>query len=53
MKERIRGRVSGDHYEIVHPGAEVISSTPLSDARKDTKLAAAIKRNGWEPIPEE
>lgn len=51
-KQRITGRVSGNSYEIVHPGGGVVSSVPLSDARKDAKLASAIARNGWEAIPE-
>lgn len=53
MKQRIQGRVSGGNYQIVHPDGGVASETPLKDARNDTKLAAAIKRNGWEAIPEE
>ena len=52
-KQRILGRVNGDNYEIVHPDGGVVSEVPLKDARTDTKLAAAIKRNGWEPVPEE
>lgn len=52
MKQRIEGRIVGSMYEIVQPGGSVVSQTPLADARKDTKLAAAIKRNGWQDIPE-
>ncbi len=53
IKQRILGRVQGSNYEIVHPDGSIVSQTPLSDARNDTKLAAAIKRNGWDPVPEE
>lgn len=52
-KERILGRIREGNYEIVHPDGSVVSQTPLSDARGDTKLAAAIKRNGWKALPEE
>lgn len=52
-KQRIEGRVNGDHYEILGTNGDVMSRYPLSDARKDKKLAAAISRNGWQPIPEE
>ena len=49
MKERITGRVSDGHYEVVGTSYR----KPLDEARQDAKLIAAIKRNGWEPIPEE
>ena len=52
MKVRIEGRVNGTFYEIVNPDGSVAQQIPLSDAIADPKLAAAIKRNGWEPIPE-
>lgn len=52
-KQRILGRVASGNYEIVHPDGSVVSQTPLKDARADKKLAASIKRNGWEAIPEE
>jgi hypothetical protein len=52
-KQRILGRVQGDMYQVVHPDGGIVSETPLKDAREDSKLAAAIKRNGWEAIPEE
>jgi hypothetical protein len=52
MKSRIVGRVKGQEYQVVQ-GDAVISSYPLSEARTDSKLAAAIKRNGWDAIPEE
>jgi hypothetical protein len=52
MKQRREGRVAGDMYEIVEHDGSVIAQTPLSQARNDSKLAAAIKRNGWAEIPE-
>jgi len=51
-KQRIQGRVTGGMYEIVATDGSVISQTPLQEARGDKKLAAAIKRNGWEGIPD-
>lgn len=53
MKVRITGRVNGDNYEIVGVDGSVTQQIPLADASKDTKLAAAIKRNGWEALPDE
>jgi hypothetical protein len=47
---RIEGRVDGDHYVIAHAG--VMKRITLVEARQDQKLLAAIKRNGWEAIPE-
>lgn len=52
MKLRREGRVAGPHYEIVDTDGTVLTSTPLDEARNDTRLAAAIKRNGWQKIPE-
>ena len=52
MKLRREGRVAGAHYEVVDADGTVLISTPLADARNDTRLAAAIKRNGWQKIPE-
>lgn len=52
MKQRVTGRVNGDRYEVTYPGDIVVQSVPLSEARQDSKLAAAIDRNGWEAIPE-
>lgn len=49
-KQRITGRVNGEVYEIVGIDGSVTASIPLDDARKDAKLAAAIKRNGWEKL---
>lgn len=49
MKKRITGRVNGSNYEVVSPDGDVMKAIPLSEA--DTKLEAAIKRNGWEALP--
>jgi hypothetical protein len=51
-KQRIQGRVVGDQYEVFGVDGAMLSRTPLTEARSDTRLAAAIKRNGWEAIPE-
>lgn len=50
MKKHILGRVNGDTYDIVAPSGEVMKSIPLAEARNDTKVKAAIERNGWETI---
>lgn len=47
---RIEGRVEGDFYVVAHAGT--LRKIPLAEARGDTKLAAAIKRNGWQGIPD-
>jgi hypothetical protein len=47
---RIEGRVEHRNYVIRGPQG-VMKQIPLSEAREDKKLAAAIKRNGWEGIP--
>jgi len=52
MKQRITGRVNGGHYEVVGTNGAVMKQIPLAEARADTKVQAAIKRNGWEAIPE-
>lgn len=52
MKKRIEGRIVGSMYEVVQPDGSVISQVPLITARNDAKLAAAIRRNGWQAIPE-
>lgn len=52
MKLRRIGRVNGGCYEVVENCGSVIMQVPLSDARGDSKLLAAIKRNGWQEIPE-
>ena len=52
MKKRITGRVNGDRYEILDTEGGVTRSMSLGEARADSKLAAAIKRNGWEGIPD-
>jgi hypothetical protein len=49
MKQRITGRVNGSNYEIVSPSGDVMKAIPLSEA--DSKLRAAIERNGWEALP--
>jgi len=50
MKEgRIEGRVENSLYVIRGPSG-VMKQIPLDEAREDTKLAAAIRRNGWETI---
>lgn len=43
----IRGRVNGDHYELVQNGT-VRQRIPLGQI--DDKFRAAIKRNGWENV---
>jgi hypothetical protein len=53
MKQRYAGRVNGDNYEVLEPGGGVVRQIPLGEARQDSKLAASIKRNGWEAIPDE
>lgn len=53
MKQRYAGRVNGDSYEVLAPDGGVAKTMTLAEARADTKLAAAIERNGWEAIPEE
>jgi hypothetical protein len=52
VKQRQTGAVVGGNYEIRAPNGGLIWQQPLSDVRGDRKLAAAIKRNGWEAIPE-
>jgi hypothetical protein len=50
MKQRITGRVNRDRnvYEVVSPSGDVLKEIPLDQA--DSKLAAAIERNGWEAM---
>lgn len=52
MKQRIAGKVEGGEYVVRGLRGEVIKSTPLAEARSDPKHQAAIKRNGWEAIPD-
>jgi len=52
VKQRREGRVWEGNYEIVEHDGSVIAQIPLADARNDSKLAAAIVRNGWPAIPE-
>jgi len=53
MKQRFTGRINGDVYEVLAPDGGVSVRMPLSAARQDTKLKAAIERNGWPAIPAE
>lgn len=39
----------GDRYEVSHDG--VLRTYTLDEARQDKKLLAAIRRNGWQEIP--
>jgi hypothetical protein len=48
VKQRITGRVNGSYYEVVSPSGDVMKQIPLTEA--DSKLKAAIERNGWESI---
>lgn len=48
---RIEGRVRHGKY-IITSANGVVKEIPLSDARRDSKLLAAIKRNSWEEIPD-
>lgn len=48
---RIEGRVMHSQYVISGPDG-VMKQIPLDQARGDSKLAASIKRNGWEAIPD-
>lgn len=46
---RIEGRVEGGQY-VIRGASGVMKEIPIAEAREDPKLAAAIQRNGWEPI---
>ena len=48
---RVEGRVKDGMY-IVTSAHGVVKEIPLSEARSDPKLKAAIKRNSWEDIPD-
>jgi hypothetical protein len=50
MSQRITGRVNGEHYEVLSPAGEVLKRMTLDEARNDSKLKAAIERNGWERV---
>lgn len=52
MKQRQTGRVKGANYEILSPEGGLIWQKPLAKAKKNTKLVAAIERNGWHGLPE-
>lgn len=49
--KRITGHVEEGHYVIRDTSGGVNRMIPLDDARADTKLRAAIERNGWKAIP--
>lgn len=46
---RIEGRRTEQGYELIQRD-RVIQAWTLEEAKADPKLAAAIKRNGWQPI---
>lgn len=48
---RVEGRNEAGGYVVAHEG--VLKRYTREEALADTKLAAAIKRNGWEAIAEE
>lgn len=48
---RIEGRVEGSRY-VITSAHGVVKEIPLSEARSDPKLKAAIKRNSWQEIPD-
>lgn len=48
---RVEGRVRNSMYVITSANG-VVKEIPLSEARSDQKLQAAIKRNSWEEIPD-
>lgn len=47
---RTEGRVEDGRYVVRHDG--VLRTWALDEARQDRKLLAAIKRNGWEAVPD-
>lgn len=47
---RVEGAVEGDYYVIRGGSLGEMKKIQLAQAREDQKLAAAIRRNGWEPI---
>lgn len=48
---RLEGRMEHRQYVIRGPRGAV-KEIPLDQAREDSRLAAAIRRNGWEAIPD-
>lgn len=50
MKRRVEGFVRGGVYVITSPDGGAMKEVPLSEAKGDKKLQAAIARNGWEPL---
>lgn len=53
MKQRISGRVEGDKYVVRAPDGVPTMECSIDVARTLPALKAAIKRNGWEAVPEE
>jgi predicted ABC-type ATPase len=45
---RVEGRSEAGGYVVAHDG--VMKRYTRDEALADTKLQAAIKRNGWEPV---
>lgn len=52
IKQRIEGRIVGNRYQVHAADGSVMLDKPIDEAHGDAKLAAAIKRNGWQEIPE-
>lgn len=50
MKQRLEGRVTASHYEVIAQDGAVVRQIPLADAIDDPRLAAAIRRNGWQKL---
>ena len=48
---RVEGRIEGSNYVVVSANG-VVKQIPLEQARNDSKLLAAIKRNSWQEIPD-
>ncbi len=52
MKRRTVGGVEEGNYVVRDPAGGVMMQVTLEVARRDARLAAAIRRNGWEGIPD-
>lgn len=50
MKHRIEGKLGDGVYLILAPDGGIMRAIPLDEAKADTKLRAAIQRNGWEKL---
>jgi hypothetical protein len=50
VSQRITGRVNGQNYEVLSPAGDILKQMTLDEARFDSKLKAAIVRNGWEGL---